>query len=602
MCRYVCTLLLILIVASAFIPITFSAQTSPLKTLPISAVKIHGYDKLVLPTTSIYHRSFDREEGVSVVDTSGYWSWQDYPFPVPSTKPVEVKVIVNGEFAEWKPKVVSVVIPDGEWSKILLRVDGRLYDPVYHRPVQYDRVLWIYANNVPIFWGSTPQRYNWTVTADVTLFYSLFKGNVTFEIWLPNVIAPSIGVTGRFLLNVTLLLYPGEKPANLPDTIIPLWKREAFNKNVPSKTFELNVSQNVTRAVLLLYTKGNGYDEFWYYYGDIVRELKIYSDDKLLALVHPMHTIYTGGFSPYLWRPLPSVRAYAEEPTLIDLTGALPLIAGKHNLTIELSGIYGGNWQIGGALLLWTTNEPVKYELVDYSATPSFNKQTTQLSGYTLFMVTSEFESVISSKIYVGDEVYLATSHYRALFTATRRYNDYYDNLTINEYRVSKLTYDVLEGDESKSFEWVYEWNAPLDIKYYGTIEIYGDLSQASVNNPVPGTIVEYISVTQELRTQTQVTDSAGQHTKVLGEKLHATVKWNIDLIFISPTGAVVTGVGFALATNGKTVRGLSFDTPVDGEPHVWLYARSTAARTYVGTSGTHLYQIVGDNLYYRYF
>ncbi|MCD6300753.1 MAG: hypothetical protein J7L82_01625 [Staphylothermus sp.] len=570
--------------------------------LPVSSIKIHGYDGLVTPTTRFYYSRSYGDDEVNVVDTSGYWSWQDYPFPVPSTEPVEVNVLVNGEFAAWKPVTVWAVIPEGEWSKILLRVDGKLYDPVYNNPIQYDRVLWIYANDVPILWGSTPQRYNWTVTTDVTLFYSLFKGNVTFEIWLPNVIAPSIGVTGRFLLNVTLLLYPGEKPANLPDVIIPLWKREVFKKNVPSKTFELNVPQNVTRAVLLLHTKGNGDDEFWYYNGDIVRELKIYSDDKLLALVHPMHTIYTGGFSPYLWRPLPSVRAYAEEPTFVDLTGALPLIVGEHNLTVELSGIYGGNWQISGALLLWTTDETVKYELVDYSATPSLDKQTTQESGYTHFTVTSEFESVVSSKIYVGDEVFLATSYYKALFTATRKYNDYYDNLTINEYRVSKLTYDVLEGDTSKSFEWVYEWNAPLDVKYNGVVEVYGDLDQASVSNPVPGAIVEYIVVTQELRTKTQLTDDTGTHNKVLAEKLHAAVKWNIDLIFISHTGAVVTGVGFALATNGKTVHGLLFDTPVDGEPQTWIYTRATAARTYVGELGTHLYEIVGDNLYYKYF
>ncbi len=601
MYRYVCTLLLILIVASVFIPITFSAQASPLKTLPISAVKIHGYDKFVLPTSRIYHRSFDGEEGVSIVDTTGYWSWQDYPYPVPSTNPVEVKVLVNGEFAEWKPKVVSVVIPEGEWSKILLRIDGRLYDPIYHRPVQYDRVLWIYANDVPIFWGSTPQRYNWTVTADVTLFYSILRGNVTFEIWLPNAVVPSIGVTGRFLLNITLLLYPGEKPSNLPDTIIPLWKREVFRKDISVKSFEVNVPENTTRAVLLLYTKGNGYEEFWYYFGDIVRELKIYSDDKLLALVHPMHTIYTGGMSPFLWRPLPAVRAYAEEPTLIDLTGALPLLVGSRNLTVELSGIFGSYWQIGGALLLWTTDKPVKYELVDYSATPSTDKQTLQMTGYTLVNVTSTFTLKVSSKIFVGDDIYLATSCYKALFTATRKYNSFYDNLTINEYRVSKLSYDVIKGDESKSYKWIYEWNAPLDIKYYGVIEVYGDLSKASVDNPVPGAIVEYIAITQELRTITQRTDSSGVHTRVLDEKVHATVKWNIDLLFISPTGAVVTGIGFASATNGKTVDGLLFDTPINGAPHTWIYIRTTAARTYIGELGAHLYEVVGDNLYYKY-
>ncbi len=63
-----------------------------------------------------------------------------------------------------------------------------------------------------------------------------------------------------------------------------------------------------------------------------------------------------------------------------------------------------------------------------------------------------------------------------------------------------------------------------MDTKYYGVIEIYGDLSKASISNPVPGAIVEYIAITQELRTLTQ-NRSYSNPCKVLDEKLHATVK-----------------------------------------------------------------------------
>jgi len=63
-----------------------------------------------------------------------------------------------------------------------------------------------------------------------------------------------------------------------------------------------------------------------------------------------------------------------------------------------------------------------------------------------------------------------------------------------------------------------------LDTKYYGVIEIYGDLSKASISNPVPSAIVEYIAITQELRTLTQ-NRSYRNSCRVLDEKLHATVK-----------------------------------------------------------------------------
>ncbi len=74
------------------------------------------------------------------------------------------------------------------------------------------------------------------------------------------------------------------------------------------------------------------------------------------------------------------------------------------------------------------------------------------MTGYTLVNVTSAFITKVSSKIYIGDDIYLATSCYKALFAATRRYIDFYDNLTISEYRVSELSYDVVKGKESKSY------------------------------------------------------------------------------------------------------------------------------------------------------
>ena len=590
---------LALLVSMASPATVLAGQT--VQKLPVSAVKLNGLD--TLRGYAEYYGYL--HEGVggdyAVVDTSGFWSWQDYPLPLPDAEPVEVPVAVNEEFIEWAPKRVNITIPGGEWSRIMLKIEGRLYDPVYGRPVQYDRVLWIYVNDVPVFWGSTPQRYNWTVTADVTIFYSLFKGQVEVEIWLPNVIAPSIGVTGRFLLNVTLLFYPGEKPENLPDLVLPLWKREVLKKNVPTKSFTVEVPSNATRAVLLMYTKGNGYDEFWYYYGDLYREVRVYFDDNLVALVHPMHTIYTGGMSPYLWRPLPAVRAYAEEPTLVDLTGALPLIVGERNVTLEMKGIYGGYWQIGVALLLWTTDKQVEYELVDYESIPAQSVEVVSEDTYTLVKAYSSYSLVAVSRLIIGDNVVEATSRYEASFTAERRYNDFYDNLTLNEYRVSALEFRVVSGSDYESFTWSYEWTAPLDIKYYGTIEVYGDLSQATVENPVPGAIVEYIAVSQRLRTVTTVEDSGGSHVRVVDEPVYGRVKWDIELLFIAPTAAVVTGVGYANAYTGKVCHGMLSDFEVGGEWKLWEYTRLTVGSTYISSTMQSLYNIVYDSLSYRY-
>ncbi|MET1159768.1 MAG: peptide-N4-asparagine amidase, partial [Thermoprotei archaeon] len=586
---YITYTLLFIFLTLLIMPTIGISDTSVNNYLPIHKVKIKGLDTLDELRAMYITSKYEHDSRYTIVDTSGFWSWQDYPYPIPDVEPVEVPIAVNEEFAAWKPKEFNVTIPEGEWSRILLRVDGSLYDPVYGRPVQYDRVLWIYVNDVPVFWGSTPQRYNWTVTSDVTMFYSLFKGQVRVEVWLPNVIAPQIGVTGRFLVNITLLLYPGDKPDNLPDMIIPLWKREILNRKTPAKNFTVAIPDNVTRAMLLMYTKGNGYDEFWYYFGDLYREVRIYFDDKLVALVHPMHTIFTGGMSPFLWRPLPAVRTYAEEPTLIDLTGALPLVTGTHNVTLEIKGIYGGYWQIGAALLLWTTNKPVKYELVNYESKPYLSVEHSEENGIMVIRATSSYYFNATSKLYIGDNVIEATSYYYTVFTAERRYDNYYDNLTIHEYKISSLNYNVLTGEEYKSFTWSYEWNAPLDIKYYGTIEIYGDLSKASVNNPVPGAIVEYIAVSQRLRTTTHLRDSKGIHTRVLDESVYGRVKWNIELLFISPTGAVVTGVSYANAQTSKVCHGMLSEFTND-DWKIWNYTRSSVSRTYITSNKMILY------------
>ena len=119
-----------------------------------------------------------------------------------------VKIAENASFATtgYTPQIFTVDIPPGKYGRAILNVSMRLTDR------QYDRIFWIFANGIPIYWGSTVQRLNSTAEADVTLFLNLFKGRVNFSIVLPNWVVPNL-VPGVFLVNVTLYLYPGETPA-----------------------------------------------------------------------------------------------------------------------------------------------------------------------------------------------------------------------------------------------------------------------------------------------------------------------------------------------------------------------------------------------------
>jgi len=538
-----------------------------------------------------------------VVSTSGYWSWQDYPFPLPDVEPIKVPVFVNLELANssYTPFTAVVKVPEGEWSKILLRIDAKLYDPVFGRPVQYDRPLWVFINGVPVLWGSTAQRYNWTATADLTLFYNLFKDEVTVTLILPNWVVPRIGVTGRFLLNMTLLFYPGEKP-DVPNVIVPLWMgtwmeglavaRPTLDK--PNVTAPVTVPENVVKAKLLMFTEGLVYDEFWYYYGACYREVKVYFDDKLVALIHPYHYIYTGGLMPFLWRPLPAVRTYATEPVIVDVTGLLPLIVGVHNVTVEVTNIFSrSRWVIGGVLLLWTTTEPVKMELKYYNYTTTTNVEEETYETFALYRVSTTFNLKGASTITIGDKQILATTLLFSTLDVVRTYNDVWDNITLIEYRLSTTVEDVFK-DEMRvgRYKWTNEWIGPLSVDYGFVVIPEGDISQASVQNPVPATFSIIVSVMQGLSTTTRIVTPAGLEVEVkatsLKESVDADNVLSGRLIFISPTAAVITSITDVYASTLKTVIGL-----ILGEDYTWIYSRGTFALTTM----REWYKIINDFL-----
>ncbi len=540
---------------------------------------------------------------LGIVSTEGYWSWQDYPFPVPDVEPIIVPVFTNLEFANssFKPFTAEVEVPEGEWCKILLRIDARIYDPVFNRPVQYDRPLWIFINGVPVLWGSTAQRFNWTVTADLTIFYSLFKDKITVTMILPNWVVPRIGVTGRFLVNLTLLFYPGKKP-DVPDTIIPLWSNAWIEGlavarptgDKPNVTVPVTVPDNVVKARLLLFTEGLSYDEFWYYYGTCYREVKVYFDDKLIALIHPYHYIYTGGLMPFLWRPLPAVRTYANEPVIVDVTGLLPLIVGEHNVTVEVTNIFRrARWVIGGVLLLWTTTEPVKMKLDYYNYTISTETKEETLEAYALYSVSTAFNLKAVSTLTIGNKVIKATSILMSTLNLVRTYNDVWDNNTLHEYRLSKLIeIELEEGKPVSRFVWTNEWVAPLYVEYGFVVVPEGDISKATVQNPVPATFSIIVNVIQVLDTSTRIIGPKESKITSFRESVDADNIVSGTLIFISPTAGVITGITDVYASTLKVVHGFIYTAGTT--PYIWRFTRGTLALTTM----KQWYSVISDNIF----
>ncbi|MEM4912613.1 MAG: peptide-N4-asparagine amidase [Desulfurococcaceae archaeon] len=289
---------------------------------------------------------------------------------------VDVNLVTNEWFGDsgWNPRVMLVEVPDlSKYNLFTLRVSGAV-----EHGIQYDRPLWVFINDIPVFWGSTTMSGNFTAEVDVTLFKELFKGVLNVTIYLPNWIIPEMGLTGYFRINITLRACTlSGKARGLPDRFIPLWRAELI-RNIGvegSSSTMIDIPEDACRVLLFLRTKGRGADEFWYTETPALRNILVYYNDKLIGVYSPFPVIYTGGIFPYYWKPQPSVNTLVDMSLqFFDLT-PLALTNRTGNLTIVVLNINETpvepnrvrQVQVSGGLLIWSCPwKPVNAEYTYY--------------------------------------------------------------------------------------------------------------------------------------------------------------------------------------------------------------------------------------------
>ncbi|ACR43326.1 peptide-N4-asparagine amidase [Saccharolobus islandicus] len=295
-----------------------------------------------------------------------YYSFEAYQIHPPNVTPVVVRIANNAVFnnSGLTPYIVHVNIPKGNYSMLILNVSIN-----ESNGAQYDRPVYIFANDVPIFWGSTQEFLNSTAETDLTMFENLLSGNVTFQLVLENFYDAKIGITGIYKMNVTLYLYPGTPPKGLPNYFIPLFLNKHNYSYVILNPLNDYISQNLTiphgtyRMTLLLYEEGGGLDEFWYVNEPATREIQVFYDNRLVGIVNPYQTIYTGGIDLFWWKPLTSINTLSfHSPYIIDLTPLLAMSSPNNIIAVtvtnletalQLTGSAAYDWDIAGVLMLW---------------------------------------------------------------------------------------------------------------------------------------------------------------------------------------------------------------------------------------------------------
>ncbi|MEM0200765.1 MAG: peptide-N4-asparagine amidase, partial [Saccharolobus sp.] len=343
--------LLVLLLAIVIIPL--------ISTLPFSETSISK--PLILGNITTLN------SGKIQYDPS-YYSFEAYQIHPPNVTPIKVPIATNVIFnnSGLKPYIVTVNIPRGNYSMEILNVSIN-----ESNGAQYDRPVYIFANGVPIFWGSTQELLNSTASTDVTMFENLLQGNVTFQLVLENFYDAKIGITGIYKMNVTLYLYPGTPPKGLPNYFIPLFLSKYNYSYIILNPVNDYISQNITipngtyRLALMLYEEGGGLDEFWYANEPATREIQVLYDGRLVGIVNPYETIYTGGINLLWWKPVTSINTLSfHSPYVIDLTPLLALgSSGNIAVTVtnlltalQLTGSTAFDWDISGVLLLWVNS------------------------------------------------------------------------------------------------------------------------------------------------------------------------------------------------------------------------------------------------------
>lgn len=412
----------------------------------LNIVNIHENNLTISKPQLVYNITSPILEGFT---DPKYYSFQAYEVKPPNVTPVIIHVATNAIFNNTglTPENFTVEVPNGSYSMIVMNVSI-----LESNGTQYDRQVYIFADGVPIFWGSTQEINNSTASVDLTMFENLLVGrNVTFQAIIENFYDAKIGIMGVYHLNITLLLYPGIKPEGLPNMFIPLFVSNynysyiILNPLNPSVSQVVNIPNGTYMMKLLIYEEGGGLDEFWYANEPATRSIEVYYNGSLVGVVNPYQTIYTGGIDLFWWKPMPSINTLAfHTPYIIDLTPMLAL-GNKGVITVhvtnlrealQITGSTAFDWDIAGVLMLWvnTSNPLISGKLLTsyvryIDSTPIF---TPGFSG-TYYQEVGNYLLNYSAilKFKSGTEYSLATQEGR--FTAYQTFNNIYEKAYLDE-------------------------------------------------------------------------------------------------------------------------------------------------------------------------
>ncbi len=546
----------------------------------------------------------------TLVGRDGYYSFEAFRYVPPNVTPVVVKVATMMLFnnSHGVPHNVTVYIPPGNYSLILMQVSvNESGGP------QYDVSLSIYANGTPVFWGSTQEILNSTAYADLTFFENLLQGPVKFEIVLPCSYAPKIGITGHYVVNVTLYLYPGPRPQGLPNKFIPLFLNSFGYSNAFLPAYHDYAAQQVEipngtyRAWLILYELGNEYDEFWYTNIPAVRYVKVYYNGRLAGIANPFETIYTGGIDLFWWKPVTSVNTLSfHTPDILDLT---PMLAYGLNATIALHvadllasaqtmGVPPGEfrWWMAAVLALWTneSNPMISTSVLTQHVSYEDSGPTIMNQGYMgyYFQEGASYSINYTSLLTFKHGSEWVTAAQRGLTNVLQEYN------YVGTYAYNYLDEEFSEASMATGYE-------PYALSLGGNwpVTLYYDYAIIPITSPTVypfnATYAQNGSITLSPSYYLTYSWQGYNESLSLSYNLYVVGGFSGIIEFISPTGAVLISL---TSNNALTEKSLTATMLVNGAgftESVFLEGLQNSTTQTAGylVANQFTYQLIGGGL-----
>ncbi|OQR99147.1 hypothetical protein ACHHYP_07266 [Achlya hypogyna] len=255
---------------------------------------------------------------------------------------------------------------------------------------QFDRIGAVWANGFELLRTTSqePSRKTgatWEVLKDISHYKDVIAKGGNVVVALDNVIDATY--TSSFTVTVTAEFYRPKEACGSdvratprrPDTVLSIsnpsgpygWFTVQPSSSGASGSL-VTVPRNTEALFLELFTSHHGCDEFWYTNptneflqplqtncgNGAFREFQVLVDGELVGAVWPFPLIYTGGISPYMWRPVVATGAFEAPTYLVDITPFLGKVLDGKPHSISFGVTYGLDyWPTTGNLLIYIDKE-----------------------------------------------------------------------------------------------------------------------------------------------------------------------------------------------------------------------------------------------------